>query len=240
MLKSRVLSAGVSAEVGSSRNEHLQLPGRQSACDFDELQFGDRQAGDEAARIEIEAELAQIGAARAAHRAAIDRAEARTWIIPLENVLRHVEMGEQFGILVDGGDAGRARFRRRLEADLPLVEEDLARLGRHDAGDDLDQRRLAGAVFADRRVNAALAQIEADVREHADRPVGFLDPCHAQGDFGAAAHAGAPPEFAAVAAAPPLPFSAFALPRLRLLRSFITVIGCVSSPASLVAVTSSG
>ncbi len=37
-----------------------------------------------------------------------------------------------------------------------------------DAGEDLHQRRLAGAVLAHQRVNFARTQIEADVRQRRD------------------------------------------------------------------------
>ena len=53
--------------------------------------------------------------------------------------------------------------------DLAAVIADRALVGLDDAGDDLDQRRLAGAVLAEHGVDRALAAGEIDVlqRPHA-------------------------------------------------------------------------
>src|SRR6185295_20322664 len=76
-----------------------------------------------------------------------------------------VEMREQLGVLVHGDDAGRPRLHRRAEAHRDAVEPDLAGIGRLQACDDLDQRRLAGTVLADQRVDCPGRDIERDVSQ---------------------------------------------------------------------------
>ena len=41
-----------------------------------------------------------------------------------------------------------------------------AAIGRHDPGHDLDERRLAGAVLAQQRVDLAGSHVQVDVVEH--------------------------------------------------------------------------
>ena len=74
-----------------------------------------------------------------------------------EEVLGDGEVGNDGRVLVDAGDPrppGRAvgDRRRRLAG-----EADLAAVGRAQAGQDADQRRLAGAVAADQRVRSRRA-----------------------------------------------------------------------------------
>ena len=57
----------------------------------------------------------------------------------------------------------RIEIRDRLTLDL-----DRARVGNVSAGDHLDQRRLARAVFADQSVNLTLAQVERNALERFD------------------------------------------------------------------------
>ena len=88
-----------------------------------------------------------------------------------------------------------AEFRERFAA-----VANRAGIGREDAGDDVDQRRLAGAVLAEEGVHLAGVQIEVDMieREHAGKPL--RDPRHLEqgsrparvvgGPFGRAASAG--------------------------------------------------
>ena len=59
--------------------------------------------------------------------------------------------------------------RGLVEADRPAVEDDLALARRMEAGEDLHQRRLAGAVVADHAQHLALGEMEVDVIERGDR-----------------------------------------------------------------------
>ena len=89
---------------------------------------------------------------------------------PLEQyVFADGEPRDQIALLMDDADAGGDRVARTLEANGDAVEAQFALVGPMDAGDDLDQRRLAGAVFAEQRMDRAAAQRQRDVlqREHA-------------------------------------------------------------------------
>ena len=66
----------------------------------------------------------------------------------------------------EGDGLAGIRFRRTVDVGLTL-EKDLA-VGRLvDAGKDLDERRFAGAVFAEKRQDFTLADIQRDVVERA-------------------------------------------------------------------------
>ena len=98
-----------------------------------------------------------------------------------EDVLGHGQLGEQQQLLEHGGDAGGLRLLRAAEVDLAPVDADRARVRPVDAGDDLDQRRLAGAVLAQQRMDLAGTDVEADVvqRPHAgERLAQALDRQH--------------------------------------------------------------
>ena len=97
---------------------------------------------------------------------------------PLEDVVRlaaevhvldDVEVVAQREILVDDLDPELRRVLRAVDRDRLAVEEDLAAVGVVDAGDALDQRRLAGAVVADERHHLACSHLEVDVGERLDR-----------------------------------------------------------------------
>ena len=55
--------------------------------------------------------------------------------------------------------------RRRRMSDVDAAKADLAGVERIDSGQNLDQRRLAGAVFAEQRKNLAGLEGHADVRQ---------------------------------------------------------------------------
>ena len=59
----------------------------------------------------------------------------------------------------------------------------LAAVGVVDAGDDLDQRRLAGAVVADDGMHLTAAQLEARIGEGDDLAEMLLDPGDNQDDI---------------------------------------------------------
>ena len=80
-----------------------------------------------------------------------------------EHVLHDVEVVAQGEVLVDGLDAERGGVAGRADVHRPPVPADLAAVGRVDAGDALDQHRLAGAVVADERGHLAGRDVEIDV-----------------------------------------------------------------------------
>ena len=66
------------------------------------------------------------------------------------------------------GDAALERLARRAQRDLLAVEQQPPLVGRQHAGDDLAQRRLAGAVLADERVDRPARDAQRHRVERAD------------------------------------------------------------------------
>ena len=79
--------------------------------------------------IDLDAELAERRAGARLHRLAVDGAEGGHRALRPCDVLGDVEMGKELRILVDGGDAGAARFDRRREADDLAAKDELAAVG---------------------------------------------------------------------------------------------------------------
>ncbi len=71
-------------------------------------------------------------------------------------------------LLVHGADPCRLGLRRVVDLERLAAEEDLAGVDAVDAGQRLDQRRLAGAVLAEQGVHLAGEQPERDVVEGED------------------------------------------------------------------------
>ena len=65
------------------------------------------------------------------------------------------KLGKEQQLLIDRRDAGALGVLGRAEARRAAVDQDLAAVGLIDAGHDLDQRRLAGAVLAEQRMDLA-------------------------------------------------------------------------------------
>ena len=88
-----------------------------------------------------------------------------------EEVADRAGVVEQREVLEDRLDPQLAGVVRRVDPHRLAVEPDLAVVGLHDAREDLDQRRLAGAVVAEQREDLALAQLERDVAQRGRRAV---------------------------------------------------------------------
>ena len=100
----------------------------------------------------------------AALRAVIDQSELPRRIGDAD-IVRHRQVGHQRQFLEHADDAGLRRLGGRLEARRLAQELHLAVVRLHDAGDDLDQRRFAGAVLAQDRVDAPGGTFEIHVVE---------------------------------------------------------------------------
>ena len=79
------------------------------------------------------------------------------------HVLDDVEVVAEREILVDDLDPELRRVLRAADRDRLAVEQHLAVVHPVDAGDALDERRLAGAVVADERHDLARPNLEVDV-----------------------------------------------------------------------------
>ena len=80
---------------------------------------------------------------------------------PRNRLLATLSSGHQVDLLVDGADPGGLRVAGLGEGDRLAQVAHLAAVRPVHAGDDLDQRRLAGAVLADQRVHLAGLQRRA-------------------------------------------------------------------------------
>src|ERR1700722_2876857 len=97
-------------------------------------------------------------------------------------VLAHGEARNEIALLMDDADAGGDRITRTLEADGRAVKPQLAFVRMIDASDNLDQRRFAGAVFAEQRVDRAAAHRQRYVLERQHAGEGFLNPASLQAE----------------------------------------------------------
>ncbi len=163
---------------GSGRLVHDDEPCvlRQRLGDLDPLPVGDREPAHGDIDIEVVAvERIQQRPRARPHRRPIHRVPAGAGRMADIDVLRNAELGKQQQLLVDGRDAVSGGFVRRGEADGRACDPHLPGIRRDHAGDDLDQRGFAGAVFAEQGVDLAGADIEADLLQHRHRAEGFGD-----------------------------------------------------------------
>src|SRR5205823_3007205 len=79
------------------------------------------------------------------------------------DVVQCRELVEEVDELETPGDAPRDLLVDAGAGDIGLLESDGARVRLEEAADDIDERRLAGAVGADERQHLALANGEVDV-----------------------------------------------------------------------------
>ena len=86
-----------------------------------------------------------------------------------EHVFEQRELLEEADLLEGAGDAEPRPLVRRQPDQVRLIEEKRARVGLIDAGEEVQQGRLAGAVRADQREDRALRDMDRDVvhRAHA-------------------------------------------------------------------------
>ncbi len=143
-----------------------QHPGRQvdGAGDGDEVLDRDGVVAERRARVDREVELGEDGGGAPAHLAVAQEAEPGRLAVQ-EEVLRHREVRQQVHLLVDGGDAGPLRRLAGARRDGRAVERHRPGIARDDARHRLDQRRLAGAVLPEQRVDLARLQREIDAGE---------------------------------------------------------------------------
>ena len=136
-------------------DQHAHIE-RQCPGDFDGLLLGKRETACRALDIDLDAEARQqragvfIGLLPVHHSPAIAMAD--------ENVLRDIEVGKHHRLLIDRGDPKRLRCAGTVDGARLAIDEYLARAWLMHAGHDLYQRRFAGAVFADERMDLARPQ----------------------------------------------------------------------------------
>ena len=145
-------------------DEHLRVE-RQRLGDLDHLLAGDREPLDGLRRVEREAEPVEQLLRAPVQRAVVEEDARAALLAADEDVLRDREVGHQVELLVDDADALLLGVPRPVEHELVPVHAEHAGVGRVDAGEQLHERRLAGAVLADEREHLAEAQLEVHVVE---------------------------------------------------------------------------
>jgi hypothetical protein len=112
--------------------------------------------------------------------AAEDGGEDARLLLPVEgylHVVENAERGKEADVLERAPDPGGADGVRRMAADGPSLEPDVAARGRVDAGDDVEDRGLARAVRPDEAIEDARRKAQGDpvhthepAELHADLP----------------------------------------------------------------------
>src|SRR4051812_49058809 len=87
------------------------------------------------------------------------------------DVVRDGKIGEEGQLLKYADDACAARCRWAAEGQRPAVELQLSGIWLDDAQHDLEQRRLAGAVFTQHRMNTPALHLQTSILERADAAV---------------------------------------------------------------------
>ena len=128
--------------------------------DLDPLALADGEVGDAGVGVDLEAEAARRG--RAMRARGVAEAEAPERAGAEHDVLEHGEVVGEGEVLVHHADAGRERGARLAGRERAAHDLDGARVGDVVAEEDVHQRRLAGAVLAEKRDDLALVQGEAD------------------------------------------------------------------------------
>ena len=147
-----------------------QQPGRsrQGAGDLDDLPLADAQRRHESTRVDVDVELLEDLAGPSIDARASRRRPNRLGSRPSEMFSATVSVGRVLELLEDDGDAevaGGDRGQRRVG---DLVDDDLAPVGRVVAGDDLDERGLAGPVLTEQGQHGAADGVEVHPVEDLD------------------------------------------------------------------------
>ena len=156
-------------------DQHARVE-RQRLGDLHHLLLGDRQPADDRARIERQAHVIENGRRLAVELVFVEQeAERALGFAADENILRDGQMIHQLQFLMNDPDSRRLSLARTGEIDRSAVVKDGPAVLDVDAGQDLHQRRFAGAVLAHQRVNLAGHELEPDVAQRAHAGEGLAD-----------------------------------------------------------------
>src|ERR1700733_13652517 len=99
----------------------------------------------------------------------LEKSEPGAWLTPEHKVGCDRERFDKAKVLIDDRDPSFPRFCGAAESDGPAFDLDRTSVEAVDAAEDLDERRLAGAVLPKQRMNLARLHLEADAaqRPHA-------------------------------------------------------------------------
>jgi len=85
-----------------------------------------------------------------------------------EDILSDAEVGDKVSLLIDRHDPKNLRDVRGQGFDGLAVDLNYPAVPAVNSGEDLDQRRLSGAVFSDQGMNAPRGEVEVYTVEHLD------------------------------------------------------------------------
>ena len=152
-------------------------PLRDDPRDLDDLALGERQVLDEGARIDrAHAEPGKDRIRFFRHASAVDQAEPSPRLAANEQVLGDCHPRQERELLEDGPDPERVRALGTVHLDSLPVDADFARIRAQPAAEELDQRALAGAVFADKSVHLTLARREGCAVQRPDAAERLREP----------------------------------------------------------------
>ena len=97
-----------------------------------------------------------------------------------ENVLRDRQAGHKAHFLIDRGEAACVGVAGGVEVQLFVVQIEAAARGPDGAGEALDQGRLAGTVFSEKRVDLAAFKADRDLIQRETTRVLFADAFRSQ------------------------------------------------------------
>ncbi len=141
----------------------------QRLGDLDHLLLADAQLLHRPIGVDVQSHAGEGGLGVGRDRVPVDEAAPHR-LVPQHQVLRHRELGDESQLLGDERDAVRLGGLQGAEVHGLPAQEDLAAVGPAgiEPAEDLDQRALAGAVFAAERVDLALLEVEGNAVEGAD------------------------------------------------------------------------
>ena len=164
-------------------DDDARLAVDQRAGDLHQLALGRAEVADEPVAGDLDLQpLAQEGFGAPPHALFVE-AERAAGLLPHEHGFGDREMRDEMKFLMDEADAGLVHGLRRDRVQGAPADRDRAGIRLVDAGQDLDDGRLAGAVLADEAVDLARPDLEAGAVEGADTRKGLDDVAQAEGDL---------------------------------------------------------
>ena len=148
---------------------------QDGAADLDQLLARRRQLFHAPLRAQRELVVGDQPAGGLDHAPALHPAERQPVFATQKKVLRHRQMRREQRFLVDHRNPDRRRLRRGFEMHLAALPQHLPGIALDDSGDDLHQRGLARAIFAQQQMHFAGLNGEVAVAEGRDAAVSFLD-----------------------------------------------------------------
>ncbi len=142
--------------------------GAQGARDLDQLLLGHGEVADFGFRVDRSPDPVEQRAGVAAALTPADPAPRAAGFEPQRDILGHGEVGEEGRLLIDGRDPQCPGGAGVIGLHDLAGDGERPAIGRVGAGNNLDERRFAGTVLADQRMDLAGPEIERDAAQGAD------------------------------------------------------------------------